>query len=187
MKFKKSFKIIFIILAILLVTLMILLATQKEEPEGVDTPLGSYEVEFTEKSVNTENFDEVLNGLPIPSIDMRAKIQDFSIKFLKAIHPIREYTEKEIEEYYEPNKMTLYEYLYKTDLESFKELVSKLKEIDEPVLTYTKSTFYPKTLNLKNGDYTVDLEIEYNNKYQLKFKVHVEPEKNNKITFELVK
>lgn len=187
MKVKKSFKIIFTILAILLVTLVVLLVTQKEEPKGVDTPLGSYEIEFTEKSVNTENFDEVLNDLPIPSIDMRAKIQDFSIKFLKSVYPIREYTEKEIVEYYDSNKIALYEYLYKTDLESFIELANKLKEIDETALVYTKSTFYPKTLKLKNGDYTVDLQLEYNNKYQLKFKVHVEPEKNNKITFELVK
>ncbi len=187
LKMKNSFKIVFIILAILLVTLVVLLINQKEEPKGVNTPLGSYEVDFTEKSINTEKFDDVLNILPIPSIDMRDKIQTLAIGFLKHVHPTREYTEDEVKEYYEVNKITIYEYLNKNSFDDFKALSEKMKEIDESVLKYTRSEFYPETLKHENNEYTVNLQIEYNDKYKIDFIVHLEPEKNNKITFELVK
>lgn len=188
LKIKRSFKIIFIIFVIVLIALLALLAIEKEkQPKGVNTPLGSYEIKFTEKSVNTENFDDVLNNLPIPSIDMRDKIQSFSIGFLKNVYQTKEYNEDDVKLFYDVNQITIFEYLNKNSFEDFKEITEKMKEINENSLKYTGSVFYPETLKHDNNEYTVNLQIEYNNKYKLDFIVHLEPEKENKITFELIK
>ena len=184
---KKTIKILFILLLVLIAILVVLVINQKKEPEGVNTPLGSYEIEFTEKSINTENFDQVLNDLPIPSIDMRSKIQNFVIEFLKHVYPTGEYNEEELKKYYETNQVAIEEYLYECNFENFKLLSDKMKEIDENSLKYTGSTFYPETLKYENNEYKVNLQIVYNNNYELDFIVHLEVENNSKITFEILK
>ena len=182
---KKSIKILFAILVILLLILIVSLKNVENESSKGDTELGIYNVEFTEKSVNSENFDEVLNLLPIPSIDMRTKIQNFAIDFLKHVHQTREYNEDEIEKYYETNEVALKDYLYNCNLDNFKELVQEISKLETDVLKYTNSIFYPETLEIQNNQYKFNMQISYNDIYNLNFIVHLDTNKNNIITFEL--
>lgn len=183
-KLKKNFKKIFIILFIVLIVLIILLMFNKKAEVEVEE-LGSRNVQFTELSVNTENFDEVLSELPIPSINMRRKIQTFAIELIKEIHAIKDYNSQDIEKFYEENKENIEEHLYNANLEELEKLVEEISKIDSDNLQYTKSSFDLESLNIDNADKTVKLLINYNNTYDYTFIVHVDTANDSKITFEL--
>ena len=116
---------------------------------------------------------------------------DFCIYFLKSVHlDIENKSEKQIEEYYNQNKNIIDGYLYNSNLENFKNVVSKLQEIKEKTLKYTNNEFIDISFNDSNKkDKFFDMKVQYNKKYEIEVTVHIlddnESIEKNEIYFEV--
>ena len=177
MDIKKKTKILIIALAVLfviLLALIIILKTFFVKPEIVDD-LGNYEVEITEYSVDTENFDELLANLPIKSITMRDRIQNLAIDVLKEMYnDLKNSSDSEIEEYYNSNEATINSLFYNCDINNFKRIVKSILKMNEKEIKYTASEFKVDTLKIEDKTITFKMNITYNNEYTYHFIVHID-------------
>ena len=178
---KKIMLILAVILLVLLIILSITIRINSKKKNIKNENLGSVKVDITEQSTEVKNFDNIVDKLPIKSITMRERVQDFCIYFLKSVHlDIENKSEKQIEEYYNQNKNIIDGYLYNSNLENFKNVVSKLQEIKEKTLKYTNNEFKDKFF---------DMKVQYNKKYEIEVTVHIlddnESIEKNEIYFEV--
>ncbi len=188
---KKIMFILAVILLVLLIILSITIRINSKKKNIKNENLGSVKVDITEQSTEVKNFDNIVDKLPIKSITMRERVQDFCIYFLKSVHlDIENKSEKQIEEYYNQNKNIIDGYLYNSNLENFKNVVSKLQEIKEKTLKYTNNEFIDISFNDSNKkDKFFDMKVQYNKKYEIEVTVHIlddnESIEKNEIYFEV--
>ncbi len=176
---KNIIKKLILVLAILVIILIIVLNLTKSKSENDKVEhLGSVKVDITEQSTEIENFDVIVDNLPIKSITMRNRIQNFCINRIKTIYSnIVNSSEKEIEEYYNQNKATIDAYIYKSDLSKFKKLATELQKINEKELFYSNNKFDVSSFNNNDAkNRYFDMKVQYNNKYEINFTVHIERE-----------
>lgn len=176
---KNSIKRLIILLAVMAIVLTIILSFTKKSSEGNKVEhLGSVKVDITEKSTEIENFDQIVELLPVKSITMRNRIQNFCINEMKSIYSnIVNASEKEIEEYYTKNKSVIDGYIYKSDLNTFKKLAEELKENNKKELFYSNNKFDVESFNnSNNSDIYFNMIAEYNNNKEINFVVHIERE-----------
>lgn len=178
-KNKNIIKKLILILAIVVIILIIIVLnlTKGNSANNVEH-LGSVKIDITEKSTEIENFDEIVDVLPIKSITMRNRIQNFCISEMKNIYiNIFSASEKEIEEYYTKNKEIIDSYIYKSDLTKFKKLANELQKINEKELFYSNNKFDVSSFNNNDAQNRYfDMIVEYNKKQEINFTVHIERE-----------
>ncbi len=176
---KNIIKKLILILAVIVIALIIILNfTKKSSEDNKVEHLGSVKVDITEKSTEIENFDQIVDLLPIKSITMRNRIQNFCINEMKSIYSnIVNASEKEIEEYYTKNKSVIDSYIYKSDLNTFKKLAKELQENNAKDLFYSNNKFDVKSFNNSNdNDIYFNMTVEYNDKQEINFVVHIQRE-----------
>ena len=174
---KNIIKKLIIMLAVVAIVLIIILSfTKKSTGDNKVEHLGSVNIDITEKSTEIENFDQIVDLLPVKSITMRNRIQNFCINEMKSIYfNIANASEKEIEEYYTKNKNVIDGYFYKSDLNTFKKLAEELQESNEKELFYSNNKFDVKSFNNSNkNDIYFNMIVEYNNNKEINFVVHIE-------------
>ncbi len=176
---KNVIKRLIMLLAVVAIVLIIVLSFTKKSTEGNKVEhLGSVKVDITEKSTEIENFDQIVDLLPVKSITVRNRIQNFCINEMKSIYSnIVNASEREIEEYYTKNKSVIDSYIYKSDLNTFKNLAKKLQENKAKDLFYSNNKFDVSSFNnSNNSDIYFNMIVEYNNKQEINFVVHIERE-----------
>ena len=157
---------------VLIILLIIVNVIKKNNKKPEIKNVGKMEITITEKSVNLENFDEVLSELPMKGITMRIKVQDFTLEYVKKIYAsLKKASDKEIEKYYKENVKEVQSFLYVADITSFKTFVKQLSRMDSEKLTCTEIVFEKDTFQKMNSQ--ASFEVKYDYEDYLNYRVHV--------------
>jgi len=140
--------------------------------------VGSVTIQTTEKSINAENFDSIVDRLPMKSGTMHNKVQDFTLQFVKQVY---NYLTEDIdmEKYYNSHKTNISEYLYNNKLEGFRELCSQLKAMKSKRLKLTNIVFVENSYQEYDNEYLFEMKVQYENEEYLNYVVHVNMDEEN--------
>ncbi len=166
---------VWLIVCIVILILLVILASimKKREPDEIRN-IGSIEIAITEKSINIENFDEILNELPMKSVTMYNKVQDFALSYLKRVYnSLMQASDNKIKEYYEVNQQDAEKFLYHSNLDNFEKFISQLNQMKSSTLTYVENIFDVDTLKKSNDEYSFQMRIKYQNEDYLTYIVHM--------------
>lgn len=188
-KNKKIKNMFFIIFSILLALLLLLVAiVNAYAPKDNIEDLGSVEIEFSEYSVEIENFDEIMKKIPVASIDMRGRVQVLSMDYLKKLNlSLQKIQDDKINDYYVENKEKIDSIFLNYKDEQFKVLKNKLHGYEN--LSLTKMVFDEKTFSESDSEYIFNLILQYNDSIDLTVVVRVQKTESiseDNIYFELI-
>lgn len=188
----KKVKIGFMVCIVVLVLLVLVIVFMKKERKNPVTNVGTIEIDITEKSVSIENFDAILSKLPMKSVTMHEKVQDFALQYLKKIHgSLAQASSEEIQKYYEANKGQAEKFLYDNRFENFEKFVASISKLKSQKLTYTENGFELDTFRESQEGYSFEMRIKYQDEEDLTYRVHVQKKENatigeDEIKFEAV-
>ncbi len=178
----KKIKILLVICILFLLILIIIVNLMKKKEENEIRNVGSIEVTMTEKSINMQNFDDVLSELPMKSITMHVKVQDYVLEYVKKVYySLHEASEKEIEEYYKENLKEIQTFLYDDNIGVFKKFVQQLNQMNAEKLICTEIIFDKQTFEQMNNQYSFQMKIKYNTQNYLTYIVHIDKGEDNTI------
>lgn len=170
-------------ICIVILVLLVILATimKRREPKEIRN-VGSIETTITEKSVSIQNFDEILSNLPMKSITMYDKVQDFTLKFIKKVYNSLKQTSKEqVKQYYDQNSKEAESFLYKANESNFEKFVRQLNQMNSENLVYKENIFEQGTLKQNGNDYSFEMKVKYNDEDYLTYVVHMVTGNDNTI------
>ena len=146
------------------------------------THIGNVKVKMTEKSVNIENFDAILENLPMKYITMHDKVQEFSLTYLKEVYgTLRQASDSQIKQYYEKNREKAEKFLYQNSLENFQKFVSQIRQMKSETLTYTENIFDVDSLKETEKGFSFKMKIKYEDEEFLTYRVNMSKGNDNQI------